>query len=82
MRAYRALPLQEHDHAVWETFQQRLATTEPLIATILELSRKNFDPQARVLMTMLDGQFDTIDRSINTLLRAKNAEADRAVAQI
>ena len=82
IQAYEPTIIDDAERATWQELQRRIATVQPRIARILDLSRERRGPEARAAMKDLEPEFHAIDQTADALVRLNHAHADSELASI
>jgi len=81
-RAYEPTITDDVERNAWQTLQAQIAALQPKAASVIDLSRKNLDDQARAVMKTLAPEFDAVDQNMGSLVRLNRVRADQEVSLI
>ncbi|HMF02210.1 MAG TPA: ATP-binding protein [Terriglobia bacterium] len=81
-RAYEPTITDDVERDAWQKLQAEIAAVQPKAASVIDLSRKNLDAQARAVMKTLQPDFDAIDQEMEGLVRLNRVRADQEVTLI
>jgi signal transduction histidine kinase len=81
-RLYEPLSTLPGERGAWDRLQADVATIKAPIASAIELSRQDRDPEARAVMIRLKDRFDAINRDASALIDLNHAGADQAAMVI
>jgi signal transduction histidine kinase len=81
-RAYAPLADQIEEARVWRALEAEVAATDPIVAAVLALSRKNRDAEARLELRRVDERFAVIDVDATRLSELNRSGAAAAVARL
>jgi signal transduction histidine kinase len=81
-REYEPLATGPGESAAWQRLQQDVTEVRQRIPVVLELSRRNSDPEALTALTAMDGLFAALERDGRALVELNAQEAARAQSRI